>query len=90
MESVDEAAVVSLGDLFQGPATPSISFHCRSARFPLFCPQRWIFIDVHLLCNDPNSQKMKRNVTVRKSQGEEKTRENRNLKSAGYFRIRRG
>lgn len=55
MESVDEAAVVSLCDLFQGPAALSLSLHCRAARFPLFCPQRWIFIDFRLLCNDPNS-----------------------------------
>lgn len=43
--SGDIEVAVSSGDLFQGPAVPSIPSHCKSARFPVFFFKRgypWI------------------------------------------------
>ena len=59
--SEDAQIAVSLSNLFQSLAIPTIPSHCKSSRFPvLFCfsPVKGIFMGFYVLCNNLSSWEM--------------------------------
>lgn len=93
--SEDAQIAVSLSNLFQSLAIPTIPSHCKSSRFPvLFCfsPVKGIFMGFYVLCNNLSSWEMtkkgKKKIDCEKikkwGDREDKKKKKRWL---GYFRI---
>ena len=55
--SGDAEVTVSLSNLFQSLAIPTIPSHCKSSRFRVlfFSPVKGIFMGFYVLCNHPSS-----------------------------------